>query len=128
MSHQKSRGFLDTRRRPRDNRARFAAENASASRTKDDDEYPRKPRLFWVRHGHYRGLTYSRQKTKSCKLLTASEMLPVTMGSIEDEFKLRNLGLVPSQRPPHTRAWLILSHLRAVIFQSDGERKSALPK
>jgi hypothetical protein len=46
----------------------------------DIDEYPRKPRLFWVRHGHYRGLTYRSQNSKSCKLLTASEMLPVTMG------------------------------------------------
>src|SRR5271157_5068809 len=46
-----------------------------------DDEYPRKPRLFWVRHGNYRGLAYSRQNSKSCNLLTASEMLSVSMGS-----------------------------------------------
>jgi len=52
-----------------------------SQKIEDDDEYPRKPRLFWVRHGHYRGLTYSRQNSKPCKLLTASEMLPVTMGS-----------------------------------------------
>src|SRR5208282_6910018 len=62
------------------NRGLFAAEKAGASRTKDDDEYPGKPRLFWVRHGHYRGLTYSRQNSKSSKFLTASEILPVTMG------------------------------------------------
>src|SRR5208282_3994159 len=30
-------------------------EMSEFSRTNDDDEYPRKPRLFWVRHGHYRG-------------------------------------------------------------------------
>jgi len=52
----------------------------STTELEDEFEYPRKPRLFWVRHGHYRGLTYSCQNSNSCKLLTASEMLPVTMG------------------------------------------------
>jgi hypothetical protein len=52
----------------------------------DEDEYPGKPWLFWVRHGHYRDLTYSRQNSRSCKLLTASEILPVTMGRTNPRF------------------------------------------
>jgi hypothetical protein len=59
----------------------------------DDDEYPGKPWLFWVRHGHYRGLTYICQNSKSCKFLTASEILPVTMGSTRTTPQIRNLGL-----------------------------------
>ena len=60
--------------------------------------------------------------------------VPVSIGTLGAEHLQAHAGhrcngtLVPSQRPPHTRAWLILSHLRAVIFQSDGERKSALPQ
>jgi hypothetical protein len=57
----------------------------------DDDEYPGKPRFFWVRHGHYRGLTYSRQNSKSWKFLTASEILPVTMGSTRKTPQIRFL-------------------------------------
>ena len=52
--------------------------------------------LFWVRHGHYRGLTCIRQNSKSCKFLTASEILPLTMGSTRTTPQIRNLDQVKS--------------------------------
>src|SRR5271165_6177429 len=85
-----SKGWLRQEKTRERRKPRVPSLPLAVKEPKDDDEYPRKPGAFWVRHEHFvgsrtfvaRGFVAAQihKKRKHSKLLTISEIHPVFMG------------------------------------------------